>query len=113
MKKYVVIVSFVDLQDNDYRYRVGDEFPRKGIEVSAERIEELLTDKNRRHKPMIEDVKVDKASAVTDDVADVETIATDEPEVNTEAISEEKAEEKAEEITPEPVKKGRKKKNAE
>lgn len=55
-----VIVDFADLQDNNYRYHTGDTFPRKGIEVSAERLEELLTDKNRRRKPMIEEVKEPK-----------------------------------------------------
>lgn len=50
---YKVIVSFTDLQDNNYRYHAGDTFPRAGVKVSQERLEELLTDKNCRHKPMI------------------------------------------------------------
>jgi len=50
---YKVIVSFTDLQDDNYRYRAGDTFPRAGVTVSRERLEELSTDKNRRHKPMI------------------------------------------------------------
>lgn len=50
---YKVIVSFTDLQDDNYRYRAGDTFPRAGVTVSQERLEELSTDKNRRHKPMI------------------------------------------------------------
>jgi len=54
---YKVITSFVDLQDNNHRYHVGDIFPHNGIEVSEERLEELSTDKNRRHKPMIEKVR--------------------------------------------------------
>lgn len=54
---YKAITSFIDLQDNSYKYHAGDAFPREGMEVSEERIEELLTDKNRRHKPMIEEIK--------------------------------------------------------
>lgn len=50
---YKVLVNFIDLQDNGYRYRAGDNFPRKGSKVSEERLHELLTDENRRHKPMI------------------------------------------------------------
>lgn len=50
------IVSFTDLQDNNYKYQVGDIFPHKGMKVSAERIEELSTDKNRRHIPVIAEV---------------------------------------------------------
>ena len=55
---YKALINFVDLQDNNHRYHAGDEFPRNGMEVSPERIDELLTDKNRRHKPVIEKVEV-------------------------------------------------------
>lgn len=54
---YKALVNFRDLQDNGYKYQAGDDFPRKGMKPSKERLEELLTDKNRRHKPMIEEVK--------------------------------------------------------
>ena len=54
---YKVLVNFTDLQDNNYRYHAGDKFPRKGAKVSDERLEELSTDKNRRHKPMIKEVE--------------------------------------------------------
>ena len=53
---YKVIKSFTDLQDNNYAYYVGDTFPRNGVEVSAERIAELASDKNRRGFPLIEEV---------------------------------------------------------
>ena len=53
---YRVIKSFTDLQDNNYVYYVGDTFPRNGVEVSAERIAELASDKNRRGFPLIEEV---------------------------------------------------------
>lgn len=51
---YKAIANFVDLQDNNYKYQAGDNFPREGLEVSKERIEELSTDANRRKAPVIE-----------------------------------------------------------
>lgn len=53
---YKVIEYFTDLQDKSHKYYAGDEFPRKGLTVSAERLEELSTDKNRRGIPLIEKV---------------------------------------------------------
>ena len=53
---YKVIKSFTDLQDNNYAYYVGDTFPHNGVEVSAERLAELASDKNRRGVPLIEEV---------------------------------------------------------
>ena len=53
---YKVIKYFTDLQDNNYAYYVGDTFPRNGVEVGAERIAELSSDKNRLGVPLIEEV---------------------------------------------------------
>ena len=53
---YKVIKSFTDLQDNNYAYYVGDTFPHKGVEVGAERIAELASDKNRLCVPLIEEI---------------------------------------------------------
>lgn len=53
---YKVIKSFTDLQDNNYAYYVGDAFPHDGVEVDAERIAELSSDKNRLGVPLIEEV---------------------------------------------------------
>lgn len=53
---YKVIKYFTDLQDNNYAYYVGDTFPRNGVEVGAERIAELASDKNRLGVPLIEEV---------------------------------------------------------
>ena len=53
---YRVIKSFTDLQDNNYVYYVGDTFPHNGVEVGAERIAELASDKTRRGVPLIEEV---------------------------------------------------------
>ena len=53
---YKVIKSFTDLQDNNYAYYVGDTFPHNGVEVDAERIAELASDKNRLGVPLIEEI---------------------------------------------------------
>lgn len=54
MGKYKVIVQFADLQDNGHIYNIGDDFPRKGKRrVSAERIYELASYKNKIGKPLI------------------------------------------------------------
>lgn len=57
---YKVLRYFTDLQDNNYPYKAGDEFPRKGLNVTAERLEELSTGKNKRGIPVIEEVKETK-----------------------------------------------------
>ena len=65
--KYIAIEAFTDLQDNNYKYQAGDEFPRKGFKVSDARIEELSTDKNRRERPMIkvvEEIKTEEIKPV-------------------------------------------------
>ena len=53
---YKVIKHFVDLQDNDFAYNVGDEYPRKGMSVLPSRIRELATDKNRQGVPLIDEI---------------------------------------------------------
>ena len=53
---YKVIKHFVDLQDNNYKYDVGDTYPRKGLNVLQSRINELASDKNRQGCPLIEEV---------------------------------------------------------
>ena len=53
---YKVIKYFTDLQDNNYAYYVRDTFPRNGVEVGAERVAELSSDKNLQGVPLIEEV---------------------------------------------------------
>ena len=53
---YRVIKPFRDLKDNNRLYSVGDTFPNDGVEVDAERIAELASDKNRLGVPLIEEV---------------------------------------------------------
>lgn len=62
---YRVIEYFEDLQDNGQPYNVGDVFPKGDKKVTEQRLNELATDKNRRHIPLIEKVeepKVEKPS---------------------------------------------------
>ena len=54
---YTVIEYFEDLQDNSFAYNVGDEYPRKGLEVTDKRIEDLATTQNRRKIPLIKKVE--------------------------------------------------------
>ena len=44
------------MQDNDFAYQVGDEYPRKGMSVLPSRIRELAADKNRQDVPLIEEI---------------------------------------------------------
>ena len=53
---YRVIKHFVDLQDNNYKYDVGDTYPRKGLNVLQSRINELASDKNKQKIPLIEEI---------------------------------------------------------
>lgn len=41
MTKYVVINAFKDTKDNNYKYNVGDEYPREGKRVNKNRAESL------------------------------------------------------------------------
>ena len=60
---YKVIEYFTDLQDNGYAYNTGDIFPREGLEVSEERLAELASSKNKRRKPLIEEIPEETAEA--------------------------------------------------
>ena len=59
---YKVIKAFHDLQDSKdtkngkiyHEYKVGDIFPRKGMDVSEERIQELAGNDNKQGVPLIE-----------------------------------------------------------
>ena len=44
------------MQDNNFAYQVGDEYPRKGMSVLQSRINELAGSKNRQGVPLIEEI---------------------------------------------------------
>lgn len=50
---YKVIYRFMDLQDFNHIYEVGDEYPRNGSETTPSRIRELATTENKIGKPLI------------------------------------------------------------
>ena len=52
---YRVIKAFTDLKAS-HVYSVGDTFPHNGVDVDAERIAELESDKNRLGVPLIEEI---------------------------------------------------------
>ena len=52
---YKVVKRFYDLKAN-HSYSLGDTFPHNGVEVDAERIAELASDKNLQGEPLIEEV---------------------------------------------------------
>lgn len=75
---YKVICFFTDLQDFNHPYNEGDFFPRSGVKVSQERLNELASSKNKRGKPLIKLVEeVKKVATPTEEVATVEYTKTD------------------------------------
>ena len=62
---YIVIKSFVDLQDSNFPYSAEnkDVFPRKGKTVTAERLAELAGTDNKQGEPLIKLVEEQKAAA--------------------------------------------------
>ena len=44
------------MQDNNFAYDVGDEYPRKGTSVLPSRIKELASKNNRQGCPLIEEI---------------------------------------------------------
>lgn len=61
---YRVIVRFVDLLDDGHVYNVGDLYPRAGVDVDKERIEELSSKDNKRGIVMITPVSLEEAPPV-------------------------------------------------
>ena len=53
---YRVIKAFTDLKAS-HVYHVGDTFPHNGVDIDAERIAELASDKNRLEVPLIEEIE--------------------------------------------------------
>ena len=56
-KQYVVVHAFKDLQDNNTVYKAKDIYPRRSDYVpDNDRLEELLSDKNKQGRPVIKEV---------------------------------------------------------
>lgn len=53
---YRAIETFVDLQDDRYKYHAGEIYPRDGIEVTEARVKELSGRGNASGHPLIMEV---------------------------------------------------------
>ena len=51
--KYITLIYWTDLQDENHPYNPGDEYPRPGLKPSKKRITELSGKENRRGEPLI------------------------------------------------------------
>ena len=81
---YRVVKRFVDLRDAGRVYEVGDKYPRTGVEVSMERLEELSSSRNRRGVVLIVNDSPEEASPVATEA--IEEAKTDvDPPTTTEA----------------------------
>lgn len=54
---YKAVEPFTDLLDNNFKYLPGDIYPREGLTPTKKRIDELMSDKNRRHRPVIAEIE--------------------------------------------------------
>ena len=57
---YKVIKMFTDLQDNNYKYEIGDEYPRLGLNPSISRFKELSSKFNKQGTPLIKEIEENK-----------------------------------------------------
>lgn len=71
--KYVVVTDFTDKNDK-HIYRVGDEFPHSGADVSAERVAELTSKDNMRGEVLIKAVQEGKIQPEKEETDKVEEV---------------------------------------
>lgn len=73
---FKVVKLFTDLQDANYKYEVGDEYPRLGLKPSLARIEELKGSDNKQGTPLIVEIKdmpFSDDAVTTEDIEDTPT----------------------------------------
>ena len=63
---YTVIYRFMDLQDFNHIYEVGDEYPRNGSETTSSRIKELAGKENKIGKPLIKGMQNNNSVELVD-----------------------------------------------
>lgn len=73
---YEVIKGFIDLQDDNHLYEVGQTYPRSGYKPTDERIVELSGSNNKRGKPLIK-ARQNAAESVTEGKQEVTTEVTE------------------------------------
>lgn len=65
--QYEVIRFFTDAQDNEHPYNVGDIYPRNGLSVKPERIQNLMNGNNFQRvsliKPLLDNKAADKSES--------------------------------------------------
>ena len=83
-EKYEVIHRFKDLQDGNHIYKVGDIYPREGLETTKKRIKELLTEKNKIGEPLIRQIEEEVED--TEKTEEVEQIEESEEEPTEEEV---------------------------
>lgn len=82
---YKVIHYFTDLQDFNHPYKVGDVFPRLGLNVTDDRLKELSSKNNKQGKPLIkkvEDAKEDDFSQYMNPPIEKTEVAYTKTEIN-------------------------------
>ena len=57
---YIVIKGFTDLQDDNHSYNLGRIYPYEKKDISSERVEELISDKNKLKEPLIKEVTLEE-----------------------------------------------------
>lgn len=57
---YIVIKGFTDLPDDNHSYDLGRIYPYEKKDVSSERVEELISDKNKLKEPLIKEVTLEE-----------------------------------------------------
>lgn len=65
-KEYKVIHAFKDLKDKNYIYVENNKYPREGLKPGKKRIEELLSDKNKIGKPLIQLIETEHKEEKTE-----------------------------------------------
>lgn len=68
--RYTVIYPFADLHDKKYKYETGDIFPRQGLEVSEDRIKELLSSNNKIRKSLIEEIPEETSEETSEEITE-------------------------------------------
>ena len=54
---FKVIKEFIDRYDSNHRYKVGDSYPRSGVELDEDRASSLASASNRMKVPFLEEIK--------------------------------------------------------
>lgn len=70
---YTVVRNFTDLQDDNFKYRVGDVFPHPGAKVTKARIAELMGTNNKRGMAVIAEIPTERTGSHEETLSDVQT----------------------------------------